>query len=55
MLQDLAALAPPLIICVAFLVAVGALLRRELAPRRRGGAAERGGARPGGRGPGPDE
>jgi hypothetical protein len=35
MLQDLAALAPPVIVCVAFLVGVGALLRRELAPKRR--------------------
>jgi hypothetical protein len=35
MLQDLAALAPPVIVCVAFLVCVGALLRRELAPKRR--------------------
>ena len=53
MLQDLAALAPPLIVCVAFLVGVGFLLRRELAPRRRGGGvAERRGARPDG--PGPD-
>ena len=34
MLQDLAALAPPFIVCVAFLVGVGALVRRELAPRR---------------------
>jgi hypothetical protein len=39
MLQDLAALAPPLIMCVAFLVGVGALVRRELAPRRRARAA----------------
>jgi hypothetical protein len=35
MLQDLAALAPPVIVCVAFLVGVGALVRRELAPKRR--------------------
>lgn len=35
MLQDLAAIAPPVIVCVAFLVGVGALLRRELAPKRR--------------------
>src|SRR5882724_851996 len=35
MLQDLAALTPPLIVCVAFLVGVGVLLRRELAPRRQ--------------------
>jgi hypothetical protein len=34
MLQVLAALAPPFIVCVAFLVGVGALVRRELAPRR---------------------
>ena len=54
MLQDFAALAPPVIVCVAFLVGVGMLLRRELAPRRRGGgAAERGDARRDG--PGPDE
>jgi hypothetical protein len=41
MLQDLAALTPPAIVCVAFLVGAGALLRRELAPRRRGGGAAR--------------
>jgi hypothetical protein len=35
MLQDLAALTPPLIVCVAFLIGVGFLLRRELAPRRQ--------------------
>jgi hypothetical protein len=35
MLQDLAAIAPPFIVCVAFLVGVWALLRRELAPKRR--------------------
>jgi hypothetical protein len=46
MLQDLAALTPPLIVCVAFLVGVGVLVRRELAPRRQ---ARRSlpGARPG--------
>ena len=33
--QDLAALAPSLIVCLAFLVGVGLLLRRELAPKRR--------------------
>src|SRR5258708_30698521 len=53
MLQDLAALAAPLIVCVAFLVGVGVLLRREMAPRRRSSrAAEREGARPDGGGPG---
>jgi hypothetical protein len=35
MLQDLAALAPSAIVCVAFLFGVGLLLRRELAPKRR--------------------
>jgi hypothetical protein len=34
-LQDLAALAPPLIMCVAFIMGVGWFLRREMAPRRR--------------------
>ena len=34
MLQVLAALAPPIIVCVAFLVGVGMLVRHELAPRR---------------------
>ena len=37
MLQDLGVLAPSLIVCVAFLAGVYALLRRELAPRRRNG------------------
>jgi hypothetical protein len=35
MLQDLAALTPPLLVCVAFLVGVGVVVRRELAPRRQ--------------------
>jgi len=35
MLQDLAALAPPVIVCAAFLVGAWALVRRELAPKRR--------------------
>jgi hypothetical protein len=35
MLQDLAALAPPAIVCVAFLAGAWALVRRELAPKRR--------------------
>jgi len=34
MLHVLAALAPPFIVCAAFLVGVGALVRHELAPRR---------------------
>jgi hypothetical protein len=35
MLQDLAALAPPAIVGAAFLVGAWALVRRELAPKRR--------------------
>lgn len=35
-MQDLAVLAPSLIVCVAFLAGVFALLRHEMAPRRRG-------------------
>lgn len=35
MLQDLAALAPPAIVCVAFLVGAWAIVRKELAPKRR--------------------
>ena len=35
MMQDLAALAPPAIVCVAFLVGAWALVRRELAPKHR--------------------
>jgi hypothetical protein len=35
MLHDLAALAPPAIVCAAFLVGAWALVRRELAPKRR--------------------
>lgn len=35
MLADLAALTPPLVICVAFLVGVVVLVRRQLAPKRR--------------------
>jgi hypothetical protein len=39
MTQDLAALAPPAIVCVAFLIGGWMLLRRELAPKRRKRAA----------------
>jgi hypothetical protein len=35
MMQDLAALAAPVIVCAAFLAGAWAILRRELAPRRR--------------------
>jgi hypothetical protein len=35
MMQDLAALAPPAIVCAVFLVGAWVILRRELAPKRR--------------------
>jgi hypothetical protein len=35
MWQDLAALIPPLVVCVAFIVGVAMLLRREMSPKRR--------------------
>jgi hypothetical protein len=35
--QDVAAIAPSAIVCVAFLVGVWMVLRRELAPKRRAG------------------
>ena len=35
MLQDLAALAPPVIVCAAFLVGAWVLVRKELAPKLR--------------------
>jgi hypothetical protein len=35
MAQDLAAVAPSAIVCVAFLIGVGMLLRHELGPKRR--------------------
>ena len=35
MMQDLAAIAPSAIVCVAFLIGAWALVRRELAPKRR--------------------
>jgi hypothetical protein len=33
--QDLAAIGPSAIVCVAFLIGVWMVLRRELAPKRR--------------------
>lgn len=42
-MQDLAALAPPAIVCVAFIIGAWMLLRRELAPKRRRRAEEAGG------------
>ena len=36
MRQDLAALIPPLVVCVAFIVGLVIFLRREMGPRRGG-------------------
>jgi hypothetical protein len=44
MVQDLAALAPSAIVCAAFLIGAGLLLRHELAPKRRARAGREGGA-----------
>jgi hypothetical protein len=41
MWQDLAALTPPLVVCVAVLIGVGMLLRREMSPKRRAERNER--------------
>jgi hypothetical protein len=44
MLQDLAALAPPVIVCAAFLVGAWVIVRRELAPKRQAREAAKAGA-----------
>jgi hypothetical protein len=36
MWQDLAALIPPLVVCVAFIVGLVMFLRREMGPKRDG-------------------
>jgi membrane protein insertase Oxa1/YidC/SpoIIIJ len=35
MWHDLAALTPPLVVCVAFLIGLAIFLRREMSPKRR--------------------
>lgn len=45
MLQDLATIVPPAIVCAGFLAGVWMLLRREMAPKRR--SRRDGQARPG--------
>ena len=37
MLADLAALTPPLVVCVAFLIGVGLFLRRQMAAKQTDG------------------
>jgi hypothetical protein len=41
MWQDLAAITPPLVVCVAFLIGLAMFLRREMGPRRDGGRGGR--------------
>lgn len=45
MWTDLAALTPPLVVCVAFLIGVAMLLRREMSPKRRSERNARRGSR----------
>ena len=40
MWQDLAALTPPLVVCVAFLVGVAMFLRYQMSSKRRSGRDE---------------
>ena len=41
MWSDLAALTPPLVVCVAFLIGVAWLLRSQMSPKRRARRDER--------------
>jgi hypothetical protein len=41
MWQDLAALTPPLVVCVAFIIGLVIFLRRQLGPRRDGPPRDR--------------
>ena len=41
MLSDLAALTPPLVVCVAVIIAVVLFLRRQMAPKRDADAKRR--------------
>ena len=41
MWQDLAALTPPLVVCVAFIIGLVIFLRREMGPKRNGAPRER--------------
>ena len=43
MLKDLSVLTPPLLVCAAFLIAVGAFLRHEMGTSRRRRDADRSG------------
>jgi hypothetical protein len=41
MWQDLAAVTPPLVVCVAFLIGLAIFLRREMSPKRRAARSNR--------------
>jgi hypothetical protein len=41
MWQDLAALTPPLVVCVAFIIGLVLFLRREMGPKRDGTRGDR--------------
>jgi hypothetical protein len=45
MWQDLAALTPPLVVCVAFIIGLAIFLRRQMGARRRGTPRDRGRSR----------
>ena len=45
MWQDLAALTPPLIVCVAFIIGLVIFLRRQMGPKRNGSRSDRRGPR----------
>jgi hypothetical protein len=45
MWQDLAALTPPLVVCVAFIIGVAIFLRRQMGARRGGTPRDRGRSR----------
>ena len=41
MWQDLAALTPPLVVCVAFIIGLVIFLRRQMGPKRNGSQRDR--------------
>jgi hypothetical protein len=41
MLADLAAVTPPLVVCVAFIIGLVLFLRREMGPKRRDARGDR--------------
>jgi hypothetical protein len=45
MWQDLAALTPPLIVCVAFIIGLVIFLRRQMGSKRNGSRSDRRGSR----------